>query len=69
MIEKGDMIVLETEDAIYKPCEVVSVSATGLQVKFRKPEWDTRCMCYWTSESWKTEVIKKSKIVSIQKLD
>ncbi len=69
MIEKGDRIHLETDDAIYKPCEVVSVSATGLQVKFRKAEWDNRWRMHWTSESWKTEVIKKGDIVSIKKLD
>lgn len=64
MIEPGSKIILETEDAIYSPCTVVSMSKKNITVSFcagmKKVKGKEGMI-----PDYRTETVSRDKIVNI----
>ena len=64
MVENGTQIILRTEDAVFSPCKVMSISEKNVTVTFCKSvEWDNGVQKM--VPTWHTETIDRNKIVSM----
>lgn len=64
MIQKGSKVIIRTEDAIYQPCEIISLGVDSITVRYfkgMKRIGKTSEM----SEDYKVETIARKKIFNI----
>lgn len=64
MIEKGDHVVLKTEDAIYCTCEILDISEQNVKVTYAAGTKKDR-KTGELFQDWKIETIARRKIVSM----